>query len=90
MGDGSWPHGGVIGRADDAAAEAEYEKQRAAMQDSVDKTTATMTATLQELADKKAQIQSEETAKSETGADLANEEELKTALYSDCSLADTR
>jgi hypothetical protein len=76
-------------RSDDAAAQGDYAKQRDAMQATVDKTKATKTATAVTLADLQGEIQDTEAAKIQQNKDLGAQDELKAALYSDCSWVKT-
>jgi hypothetical protein len=74
-----------VGRSDDAEAQKEYLAQKAAMKESLDKSTATKTATETEIADVTASMEDTEAAMNKDGKDLSGEEELKSSLYTDCS-----
>jgi chromosome segregation ATPase len=76
-------------RSDDATAQSDYVDQRNAMQATVDKTKASKTATEVGLADLEGKIQDTESAKNQMNKDFQGQDELKTALYSDCSWVET-
>jgi predicted nucleic acid-binding Zn-ribbon protein len=76
-------------RADDADAQAKYEKQNAALQETLDSQEKTKANTEQDLGDLEEKIDSYEDHKDQKEADKAAEEDTKKALYTDCSWVKT-
>mmetsp|Transcript_62995 Transcript_62995/g.198965 ORF Transcript_62995/g.198965 Transcript_62995/m.198965 type:complete len:711 (-) Transcript_62995:127-2259(-) len=76
-------------RMDDAAAQADYEKNRAAARQMLGAQTATKTATEKELAQLEAKMFDTEEFKGQKSSDLSSEQELKTSIYNDCSWVST-
>jgi len=79
----------LTGRADDAKAQTDYEKDRAAMKEMLDSQIASKMATEKELAELEAKILDMTSHKDQKGLDLDSEEGLETDIYSDCSWIDT-
>jgi len=77
------------GRADEATAQAEYEKQSGALQDSLDAQKETKVSLEKELAALEDSMSSAEKRKAEQEADKKSEEDLKSALATDCSWVKT-
>merc|ERR1719426_306151 len=73
------------GRADNADAQAKYEKQNAALQDSLDSQEETKANTETELADLEEKMSSYTKYKNEKKADKAAEGDAKKALGTDCA-----
>merc|ERR1719198_2811818 len=78
-----------VAREEDAAAQTEYEKQRQAMQDSVDADTATKVATEKELSETEGTIAEQEDFKTRRQADLTNQEDLAVTIETDCAWVET-
>merc|ERR1719507_711417 len=76
-------------QADEAKAQELYEKQRAAMQETLDAQTALKIATETELADTKNKKLDAETSRDAKDGDLAAEKALASAILQDCSWVDT-
>jgi len=72
-------------RAEDAEAEADYEKGRGALQASLDAQTASKVATEQELAGLQEDIADTEELKDSKASDLAEEQKLEASLGKDCA-----
>jgi hypothetical protein len=72
-------------REDDAAAEAEYEKERAAMKAMLDEQTATKVATEQSVADTNELIAEKQALHAQTTEELAVQKELMATLAKDCA-----
>merc|ERR1719188_2722599 len=72
-------------REDDAAAEAQYEKEKADMEDTLNAQLAMKGATERQLQDVQEAIQDKTKSKTAQEADLEGEKQLKSTLYSDCS-----
>jgi len=72
-------------REEDAQAEADYEKQRGALQASLDAQTASKVATEQELAALQEDIADTEELKDSKASDLAEEQSLEASLDKDCA-----
>jgi chromosome segregation ATPase len=77
------------GRADEAKAQAEYEKQSGALQDSLDAEKETKVSLEKELASLEDSMSSAEKRKAEKEDDLESEEGLKKALATDCDWVKT-
>merc|ERR1719384_2845889 len=73
------------GRKDDEAAQQEYEKQRRALQTSLDSQEASLIATNKDIADLTSQISDVEAHKGRKEADLEANNALNLAIYKDCS-----
>jgi len=76
-------------RADDAEAEASYEKARGALQESLDAQTASKVANEQELAGLQEDIADTEELKDSKASDLAEEQSLEASLAKDCAWVET-
>jgi len=74
-----------VSREEDAEAEADYEKQRGALQESLDAQTASKVATEQELAALQEDIADTEELKDAKASDLAEEQSLEASLDKDCA-----
>lgn len=74
-----------VGREDDATGERQYEKERGAMQDTLDAQTGLKLATEKELAEVQANMADSQEEKTARGKDLQAENALTTAIESDCS-----
>jgi len=72
-------------KADDAAAQEQYEKERDAMKASLDAQVATKLAKEKELNDTEGKLADTEEHKSSKQADLDAEKNLKDSIYSDCA-----
>jgi len=78
-----------VSQADEAAAQADYEKQRGAMRDSVKADTETKVATETELAELQAAMTDKASFKGRREADLAAQKDLESTLGDDCSWVQT-
>jgi len=76
-------------KADDVKAEAQYEKQRAAMQDTLDAQTATKLSTEKELSEVESETASMEEHKLGKEGDQQAENKLKASISGDCSWVKT-
>mmetsp|Transcript_92735 Transcript_92735/g.271500 ORF Transcript_92735/g.271500 Transcript_92735/m.271500 type:complete len:254 (-) Transcript_92735:90-851(-) len=76
-------------REDDAAAQADYAKSRAAAQGMLDAQMESKAALEKQLAELEGRMFDTEEFKDQKGADLAAEEEMETSLYNDCSWVST-
>jgi predicted nucleic acid-binding Zn-ribbon protein len=77
------------GKADEAKAQAEYEKQSGALQDSLDAEKATKVSLEKELAALEESMSGAEKRKAEKEGDLESEKDLKKALETDCDWVKT-
>jgi len=76
-------------KADDAAAQADYEKQRGAMRDSVKADTETKVATETDLSELQASMQDKASFQARREADLTAQKDLESTLGDDCSWVQT-
>jgi len=78
------------GRADDAVAQKNFEKDRAAMKDMLDAQIASKMATEKEMAELQAKIADIQSHKDQKGLDLISEKTLEQSIYGDCSWIETK
>eukprot|EP00928_Gymnodinium_smaydae_P019355 TRINITY_DN1740_c0_g1_i7.p1 TRINITY_DN1740_c0_g1~~TRINITY_DN1740_c0_g1_i7.p1 ORF type:complete len:705 (-),score=226.61 TRINITY_DN1740_c0_g1_i7:106-2220(-) len=76
-------------RKEDAAAQADYEKQRGAMRTALAKQQSSKTATETDLAELQARMQRTKEARGEANADLGDQKTMKDALATDCDWVQT-
>jgi len=76
-------------REEDAEAEADYEKSRSALQETLDAQTASKIANEQELAELQEDIADTEELKDSKASDLAEEQSLEASLAKDCAWVET-
>eukprot|EP00401_Gymnodinium_catenatum_P036759 CAMPEP_0117499664 /NCGR_PEP_ID=MMETSP0784-20121206/22363_1 /TAXON_ID=39447 /ORGANISM="" /LENGTH=748 /DNA_ID=CAMNT_0005294821 /DNA_START=92 /DNA_END=2333 /DNA_ORIENTATION=+ len=78
-----------VARAEDTAAQRDYETERSSLKAALDAHVATKTAKEGELAELQAKILATKEFRAQRGADLSGQEKLSAALYQDCSWVDT-